>query len=95
MQATGGGTMTRFRQVTSPASGLLRSVLLGNRLKSDRLLEVQPTDLCLGRTVLDQDLGHTCRRHPEHGELGGAVAVGVAERGEIHGAKRRGKEHLP
>ena len=35
--------MTRFRQVTSPASGLLRSlildsVLFGNRLKSDRLL---------------------------------------------------------
>jgi len=39
----GWGTMTRFRQVTSPASGLLRSlildsVLFGNRLKSDRLL---------------------------------------------------------
>ena len=38
MRATGGGTMTRFRQVTSPASGLLRSVILdsvlfGNRLK--------------------------------------------------------------
>ena len=35
--------MTRFRQVTSPASGLLRSsildrVLFGNRLTSDRLL---------------------------------------------------------
>ncbi len=35
--------MTRFRQVTSPASGLLRSlildsVLFGNRLKSNRLL---------------------------------------------------------
>jgi len=35
--------MTRFRQVTSPASGLLRSlildsVLFGNRLKPDRLL---------------------------------------------------------
>ncbi len=43
MRATGGGRMTRFRQVTSPASGLLRSlildsVLFGNRLKSDRLL---------------------------------------------------------
>ena len=38
MRATGGGTMTRFRQVTSPASGLLRSlildsVLFGNRRK--------------------------------------------------------------
>ena len=43
LRATGGGTMTRFRQVTSPASGLLRSlildsVLFGNRLKPDRLL---------------------------------------------------------
>ncbi|WP_040529239.1 hypothetical protein [Lamprocystis purpurea] len=40
--------MTRFRQVTSPASGLLRSlildsVLFGNRLKSDRLLEPDKT----------------------------------------------------
>ena len=46
MRATGGGTMTRFRQVTSPASGLLRSlildsVLFGNRLKPDRLLEAR------------------------------------------------------
>ncbi len=42
----GWGTMTRFRQVTSPASGLLRSlildsVLFGNRLKSDRLLALR------------------------------------------------------
>ena len=27
MRATGGGTMTRFRQITSPASGLLRSLI--------------------------------------------------------------------
>ena len=44
MRATGGGTMTRFRQVTSPAGGLLRSLILdsdlfGNRRKSDRLLD--------------------------------------------------------